>query len=109
MAQPSPRVYARRKPEQDPLHQVLSEHLLTFLDQAEMDPEGAGLPAFVKKELLAYQDCGLLCKGAVRVHCPACDHSLVVALKRCPEIGGGRPPPISGPPSTRRIDKWIGA
>ena len=93
MAQPSPRVYARRKPEQDPLHQVLSEHLLTFLDQAEMDPEGAGLPAFVKKELLAYLDCGLLCKGAVRVHCPACDHSLVVALSCrgrgiCPSCGG---------------------
>ena len=49
----------------------------------------------MKKELLGYLDCGLLCKGAVRVHCAACDHSLVVALSCrgrgiCPSCGGRR-------------------
>jgi Transposase zinc-binding domain/Putative transposase len=92
----SPRVYARRKPEQDPLHQILSRHLLTFLDQAEQAQEGGGgLPSFVKKELLGYLDCGLLCRGAVRVYCPTCKHSLVVAFSCkgrgvCPSCGGRR-------------------
>jgi hypothetical protein len=96
MAQaPSPHVYARRQPENDPLHKVLSEHLLTFLDQTEEATDGHGLPAFVKNELLGYLDCGLLCKGAVRVHCPQCDHSAVVALSCkgrgiCPSCGGRR-------------------
>jgi hypothetical protein len=58
----SPRVYARRQPEKDPLHQVLSAHLLTFLDQTELAGDGKGLPAFVKKEMLGYLDCGILCK-----------------------------------------------
>ena len=75
MAEASPQVYARRRPEQDPLY-LLSHHLLTFLAQCEQDSDGAGLSAFVKKELLGYLDCGLLCKGALRVHCPTCDISL---------------------------------
>jgi hypothetical protein len=85
--------YTRRRPELDPLHQILSEHLATFLDQAEH--EGSGLPGYVKKELWGYLDCGILCKGAVRVHCQDCDHSLVVALSCkgrgiCPSCGGRR-------------------
>ena len=70
--------YVRRRPELDPLHQVLSSHLMTFLDQT--DHQGPGLPDFVKKELLAYLDCGILCKGAIRAHCSDCNHSVVVAL-----------------------------
>ncbi len=68
---------------------------MTFLAQAEHAGDGNGLPSFVKKELLGYLDCGLLCKGAVRVHCPACNHSAVVALSCkgrgiCPSCGGRR-------------------
>jgi Putative transposase/Transposase zinc-binding domain len=88
------KVYARRKPEAEPLHQVLSAHLLTFLAQTEQAHDG-GLPAFVKKELLGYLDCGLLCRGAVKVYCPTCRHSLVVAFSCkgrgvCPSCGGRR-------------------
>ncbi len=91
--------YVRRRPELDlptfgvgPLHQVLSGHLMTFLDQAEH--QGPGLPDFVKKELLAYLDCGILCKGAIRAHCLDCNHSIVVALSCkgrgiCPSCGAG--------------------
>ena len=87
------RVYSRRRPELDPLHQILSAHLATFLDQAEHD--GPGLPDFVKRELWGYLDCGLLCKGAVHVSCPECRHSIVVALSCkgrgvCPSCGGRR-------------------
>jgi hypothetical protein len=85
--------YTRRRPELDPLHRILSEHLLTFLDRSEH--EGAGLPEYVKKEMWGYLDCGLLCKGAIRVHCPDCDHGMVVALSCkgrgiCPSCGGRR-------------------
>jgi Putative transposase/Transposase zinc-binding domain len=88
------RVYCRRKPEHDVLHQVLSQHLNTFVALTEQD--GAdGLPEFVKKELYGYLDCGLLCRGAVRVFCPTCNRSLVVALSCkgrgvCPSCGGRR-------------------
>ena len=92
---PAPHVYSRRQPENDPLHKVLSEHLMTFLSQSEQAAEGHGLPSFVKDELLGYLDCGLLCKGAVRVSCTQCNHSAVVALSCkgrgvCPSCGGRR-------------------
>ena len=91
----APHVYSRRQPENDPLHKVLSEHLMTFLDQSEQAAEGHGLPNFVKDELLGYLDCGLLCKGAVRLSCSDCNHSIVVALSCkgrgvCPSCGGRR-------------------
>ncbi len=89
----APRVYSRRRPELDPLHRILSAHLLTFLAQAEH--EGPGLPGFVQKELLGYLDCGLLCKGAIHLSCADCRHSIVVALSCkgrgvCPSCGGRR-------------------
>ena len=44
--------YRRREPEQDLLHQVLSEHLETFLDSTHT--EEFSLPKHVEQELRAY-------------------------------------------------------
>jgi hypothetical protein len=53
------------------------------------------LPKHAKKELEAFLDCGLLCRGFARVRCPACDESRLVALSCkgrgfCPSCLGRR-------------------
>ena len=62
-----------REPEKTLLHQVLREHLETFLAAArERSAYGRGLPAFVERELRAYLDCGILARGFARVRCKDC-------------------------------------
>jgi len=56
--------YKRRVPEQELLHQVLVEHLETFLDRARTD--NSELPRYVEQELRDYVDCGVLGRGFVR-------------------------------------------
>ena len=48
--------YARRRPERSVLHQVLREHLETFLERVGEDPGGPGLPRFVEAEEAAVRD-----------------------------------------------------
>lgn len=43
----------------------------TFLARAD-EREGTGLPGFVRRELYAYLDCGILANGFARVHCSTC-------------------------------------
>ena len=43
--------YVRRRPEDTVLHQVMREHLETFLAEARRRGGGAGLPRFVEREL----------------------------------------------------------
>ena len=52
----------RREPERGALHQVLLSHLQTFLARAD-EGAGPGLPRFVRRELYAYLDCGILANG----------------------------------------------
>lgn len=47
--------YARRRPEDTVLHQVLHAHWPAFLERAE---EAGGLPRFVVREFEAYLECG---------------------------------------------------
>ena len=54
--------YARRRPEETTLYQVVQEQLETFLAQVEAKT-GAGLPEFVKDELEACLECGILAHG----------------------------------------------
>ena len=42
--------YTRRRPELDPLHRILSEHLLTFVDQSEH--KGAGCRSTSRRNFL---------------------------------------------------------
>jgi hypothetical protein len=70
--------YKRREPENTVLHQVVREHLATFLAQARED--GRGLPPHVENELRHYLACGQLSEGFVRVVCQACGDELLVAF-----------------------------
>jgi len=89
------REYHRRTPETTLLHQVVSEHLESFLAHAAALADGRGLPGFVERELRAYLRCGLLEHGFVRVHCDACGKDTLVAFSCkgrgfCPSCGGRR-------------------
>ncbi len=73
--------YERRKPENTVLHEVVREHLPTFLDAAKArDPDGRGLPKYVSQALKRYLDCGILQKGFARVWCPKCRLDMLVGF-----------------------------
>jgi len=77
------------------LYQVLADWLETFLLQVDLDETRASLPSFVRQELRAYLDCGILAKGFARVHCKTCGKDGLVAFsckKRgiCPSCGARR-------------------
>jgi hypothetical protein len=79
--------YRRREPEKSVLHQLVREHLETFLERAAL-PDGDGYPRFVEREFRRYLDCGLLCNGFARLRCPQCGYERLVAFsckgKLCP-------------------------
>ena len=85
--------YKRREPEQDLLHQVLLEHLETFLDRTHT--EEFSLPSHVEQELRDYLGCGVLGYGFVRVRCNDCGKSMAVGYSCkgrgfCPSCTGRR-------------------
>ena len=55
--------YVRRRPEDTVLHQVIRQHLETFLAEARRRGGGGGLPRFVERELREFLTCGLLPRG----------------------------------------------
>ena len=81
------------------LYGVVSEHLATFLAQADgradADPSRPGLPRHVRRELEGFLACGILARGLCRVFCPSCRQSGVVAFSCkaravCPSCAGRR-------------------
>lgn len=85
--------YTPRDPEQGPLHQLLREHLATFL--ARRAEQGAFLPRHVTRELEGYVACGVLAYGFVRVRCPSCCDEWAVPFSCkgrgfCASCGGRR-------------------
>jgi len=87
------RTYKRREPEKTVLYRVVQNNLATFLARAE--DRGRVVPWFVRKELEAYLDCGILTRGFVRVWCPGCqfEHAVALSCKGrgwCPSCGGKR-------------------
>ena len=85
--------YKRRVPEQELLHQVLVEHLETFLDRARTD--NSELPRYVEQELRDYVDCGVLGRGFVRLKCDDCGKEKALAFSCmgrgfCPSCTGRR-------------------
>ncbi len=85
--------YARRRPEQTTLYQVLQQHWKTFLARAE--EAASGLPSFVREEVEAFLRCGLPQRGLLHLECPACGYQMVVAWS-CPSCPSG-----SGPSPSR--------
>ena len=85
--------YKRRVPEQELLHQVLVEHLETFLDRARTEEHQ--LPLYVEKELRDYVECGVLGYGFVRLKCDDCGKEKALAFSCmgrgfCPSCTGRR-------------------
>ena len=69
--------YVPRRPEEGLLHELLREHLSTFLAGLS-DGDSPGLPRHVVRELEGFLECGVLAHGFVRVRCPRCrDERLV--------------------------------
>ena len=86
--------YQRRVPEATVLYAIVQHHLATFLARTAAWSEHP-LPRHVRRELERFLDCGLLCKGFVRVYCDDCKDSMLVAFSCkgravCPSCGGRR-------------------
>ncbi len=56
-------------PERTVLHQVVREHLETFLAEARLRGGGEGLPRFVERELREFLTCGVMAHGFARFRC----------------------------------------
>lgn len=63
--------WKRRRPERSVLYRIVQDSLLTFLDTRD-GPSRAGLPRFIRREFLAYLDCGIPARGFLRVRCDGC-------------------------------------
>ena len=76
--------YERHRPEQTSLYQTVAAYWHKFLERAE---EAGGLPDFVKREVEAYLDCGILGRGHVTAQCPECGFEREVPFS-CKKRGG---------------------
>lgn len=88
--------YDRRHPERSDLHRIMRENLPRLIASAEdLESGTSSLPKFVKDELQAYLDCGLLCRGFLRAKCESCGQGVLVAFSCkgrgfCPSCGARR-------------------
>jgi hypothetical protein len=87
--------YRPRRPEETTLYNVVRENLETLYGAVSDGAVRIALPAFVRKELEGYLDCGLLCRGFARLRCEACGESRLVAFSCkgrgfCPSCLGRR-------------------
>lgn len=87
--------YQRREPELGTLHQVVRDNIETLFAAVSEGEVAAALPDFVRKELEAYLDCGLLSRGFALLACDSCDerHLRALSCKRrgfCPACLGRR-------------------
>ena len=73
-------VYERRRPETTALYEVVRDNLETLYGAIDDGALDVRVPKHAKKELEAYLDCGLLCRGFARLRCEACDESRLVAV-----------------------------
>jgi len=85
--------YQRREPENSVLYRVVQKNLEFFLASAR--EQGRVVPRFVERELRAFLDCGLLCRGFLRVRCQDCGRERLVAYSCktrgfCPSCGARR-------------------
>ena len=62
--------YARHRPEQTLLYQLVEQHYAAFLAAREV--AGRPLPKYVREEFEAYLKCGRLEHGFLRVRCESC-------------------------------------
>ena len=73
--------YERHHPETTALYEVVRDNLETLYGAISEGALGARIPKHARRELEAYLGCGLLCwRGFVRLRCPDCGESRVVAF-----------------------------
>ena len=87
--------YRPRDAEHTVLHQVIAEHLESFLRAVAEAGDGAGLPQFVEREFREFLLCGVYEAGVARFQCEGCglDHLLPFSCKGrawCPSCGDPR-------------------
>jgi hypothetical protein len=63
--------YTPRDAERTVLHQVVREHLETFLATAAR-ADARGLPAFLEQEFRGFLECGIWARGFARFQCDGC-------------------------------------
>ena len=79
-------MYRPRDAEHTVLHQVIAEHLETFLGAVAEAGDGAGLPQFVEREFREFLLCGVYEAGVVRFQCEGCAREHLVPFSCCPEL-----------------------
>jgi hypothetical protein len=62
---PAPGVYRRHRPETTALYEVVRDNLETLYGAIDDGALAVRIPKHARKELEAYLDCGLLCRGYV--------------------------------------------
>jgi hypothetical protein len=87
--------YQRHRPETTALYEVVRDNLETLYGAIDDGALDVRLPKHARKELEAYLDCGLLCRGFARLYCASCEHSQLVAFSCkgrgfCPSCMGRR-------------------
>jgi hypothetical protein len=88
-------VYERHRPERTTLYEVVRDNVETLHGAIDDGAIAIRLPQHAKRELEAYLDCGLLCRGFARLRCESCDESHLVAFSCkgrgfCPSCLGRR-------------------
>jgi hypothetical protein len=87
--------YRRREPETTALYEVVRDNLETLYGAIDDGALAVRIAKHARKELEAYLDCGLLCRGFARLRCECCRESLLVAFSCkgrgfCPSCMGRR-------------------
>ncbi|AUX38794.1 uncharacterized protein SOCE26_001720 [Sorangium cellulosum] len=88
-------VYERRRPEKTTLYEIVRDNVETLYGAIDDGAIAVRIPKHAKKELEAYLDCGLLCRGFARLRCERCEESRLVAFSCkgrgfCPSCLGRR-------------------
>ena len=88
-------VYRPRAAEHTVLHQVVAEHLETFLASVAEAGDGVGVPQFVEREFRKFLTCSVFEHGVARFRCEGCgrEHLVPFSCKGrawCPSaVAGG--------------------
>ena len=75
-------IYEPRQPSSGVIHQLVTMHLETFLQEAARGPDGDGLPRFIEKEFRGVLGCGAYGRGFARFRCSACKLERLVPFSR---------------------------
>jgi hypothetical protein len=91
----SPHAYRRHRPETTALYELVRDNLETLFGAIDDGAIAVRVPKHARKELLAYLECGLLCRGFARLRCEECGERRLVAFSCkgrgfCPSCLGRR-------------------